>query len=205
MLSPRYTRGVPHYTKQGDDGDTTLWGGGRIPKHHPQPEAYGALDEATSALGLARALTDAPQTDALARELQQGFYRIMAELAVAPGKAVPEEFTTVAAHVERLEAIAAELEEEVPAPKEFVLPGGSVGGGAIDLARAVTRRAEREVSRLRASGHEVNPEVLRFLNRASSVLYDLARYEEHHAGQSAPRAQLARPGAEADERKVPRS
>ncbi len=188
---------MPHYTGKGDDGETTLWGGGRVPKHHQQPETYGALDEATSALGFARALSVGPKTDSIAQELQQGFYRIMAELAVAEGKPVPEEFATSGTHVERLEAIAAELEEEVPAPTEFVLPGGSAAGGALDLARSVTRRAEREASRLQATGYALNPEVLRYLNRASSVLYDLARYEEHHAGRSAPEARLSAGDGEA--------
>ncbi|HJN93800.1 MAG TPA: ATP:cob(I)alamin adenosyltransferase, partial [Dehalococcoidia bacterium] len=113
---------MPHYTRKGDDGDTTLWGGGRVPKHHQQPETYGALDEATSALGLARALASVPRTVAIAQELQRGFYRIMAELAVAEGTPVPDQFVTSAADVERLEEVAAELEAEVPAPKEFVLP-----------------------------------------------------------------------------------
>jgi cob(I)alamin adenosyltransferase len=181
---------VPHYTRKGDDGDTTLWGGGRVPKHHQQPETYGALDEATSALGLARALSSGPRTDTIAQELQQGFYRIMAELAVAEGKPVPDQFTTSAADVERLEEIAAELEAEVPAPTEFVLPGGTAAGGALDLARSICRRAEREASRLQATNYPLNAEVMRFLNRASSVLYDLARYEEHHAGGASPGARL---------------
>ena len=69
-----------------------------------------------------------------------------------------------------------------------MLPGATAAGGALDLTRSIIRRAEREASRLRDGGHPLNPEVLRYLNRASSVLYDLARYEEHHAGRSAPRA-----------------
>ncbi|MCY3887090.1 MAG: cob(I)yrinic acid a,c-diamide adenosyltransferase [Chloroflexi bacterium] len=179
---------MPHYTRQGDDGTTTLFGGGRVPKHHPQPETLGAIDEASSALGLARALAAAPKTNAFVKELQQRLYLIMAELAVTEGKDVPQEFVTTAAATERLEAIAAELEDAVPPPAAFVIPGETPAAGAFDLARTVVRRAERQVSRLRDSGHAVDPAILRYLNRASSVLYDLARYEEHHAGQAAPRA-----------------
>ncbi len=177
---------MPHYTGTGDDGETTLWGGARVPKHHPQPETYGALDEATSALGLARALSTAPRTDGVAQELQQHFYRLMAELAVASGKPVPEQFVTNEEHVAAIEAVIETLESEAPPPTEFVLPGGSAAGGAIDLARAITRRAEREASRLRASGYELNPQVMRLLNRASALLYSLARYEEHAGGSDAP-------------------
>ena len=179
---------MPHYTRQGDDGSTTLFGGSRVPKHHPQPETFGAIDEASSALGLARALAEAPKTNAFVKELQHRLYLIMAELAVAADKEPPPEFGTTAADVERLEAIAEELEADAPPPKEFVLPGETPAGGALDLARTIIRRAEREASRLRDAGHPVNPETMRYLNRASSVLYDLARYEEHHAGRAAPRA-----------------
>lgn len=179
---------MPHYTRQGDDGTTTLFGGGRVPKHHPQTETLGAIDEASSAVGLARALAVAPKTNAFVKELQQRLYLIMAELAVTEGKDVPQEFVTTAAATDRLEAIAAELEDAVPPPTAFVIPGETPAAGALDLARTVVRRAERQVSRLRDSGHAVNPAILRYLNRASSVLYDLARYEEHHAGQAAPRA-----------------
>lgn len=179
---------MPHYTRSGDDGFTTLYGGGRVPKHHPQPETYGAVDEATSALGLARALAQSPRSDELIQEIQQQLYLLMAELSVAADKPVPPEFVTTPAHVERLEEMAAELEAAAPAPTTFVLPGATPASGALDLARAITRRAEREASRLQAGGHPLNPEVLRYLNRTSSVLYDLARFEEHEAGRSAPRA-----------------
>ena len=179
---------MPHYTAAGDDGSTTLYGPGRVPKHHQQPETFGAVDEATSALGLARALSQAPRTDAAARGVQERLYLIMAELAVVAGEPIPQAFITTAEHVSALEAIAAELEAEAPAPTQFVLPGATAAGGALDLTRSIIRRAEREASRLRDGGHPLNPEILRYLNRASSVLYDLARYEEHHAGRSAPRA-----------------
>ncbi len=176
---------MPHYTRAGDDGSTTLWGGGRIPKYHPQPEAYGAVDEASSALGLGRALAVDSRTREIAIELQRRLYLIMAELAVAPGKPIPEDFSTQPQHVDQLEDWAAELETLAPPPNEFVLPGGTPGSAALDLARTTIRRAERETIRLRDSGHEVNPDTIRYLNRASSVLFDLARYEEAAGGATA--------------------
>ncbi|MEE9278289.1 MAG: ATP:cob(I)alamin adenosyltransferase, partial [Dehalococcoidia bacterium] len=143
---------------------------------------------ATSALGLARALAVGPKTAAFVKEIQQHLYLVMAELAVAPDKPIPESFVTTARQVERLEEMADGLEAEIPPRKEFVIPGETAAGGALDLARTIVRRAEREASRLRAGGHPLNPELLRYLNRASSVLYDLARYEEQLAGRTAPRA-----------------
>ena len=179
---------MPHYTGSGDDGSTTLYGPGRVPKHHPQPMTFGAIDEASSALGLARSLAQAEKTNTIVLEMQQRFYLIMAELAVVAGEPVPSEFVTRASDVQRLEDFAEELEGIAPAPDQFVLPGATPAGGALDLARSITRRAEREVSRLEAGGHSLNPEVLRYLNRASSVIFDLARYEELHADAPAPRA-----------------
>lgn len=181
---------MPHYTGSGDDGTTTLWGGGRIPKSHPQPEAFGAIDEATSAIGLGRALSCGARTNEIAIEMQRRLYLIMAELAVAQGKPVPDDFATQPEHVERLEAQAAELERLAPPPGEFVIPGEAAGAAALDLARTTLRRAERETIRLRDAEHPVNPETLRWLNRASSVLFDLARYEEAEAGR------VSRPAAE---------
>ena len=186
---------MPHYTRSGDDGSTTLWGGGRIAKDHPQPEAYGAIDEASSALGLGRALSTDPRTREIAVGIQRRLYLIMAELAVAPGKPIPDDFTTKSSDVEQLEAWAVELERLAPPPNEFVLPGGSPGSAALDLARTTIRRAERETVRLRGHGHPVNDETIRYLNRASSVLFDLARYEEQQAGVDAIRS---RPGSTAD-------
>ena len=179
---------MPHYTRKGDAGDTGLWGGERVPKHHQQPETLGAIDEASSALGMARALAIGPQTNAWIQEMQQRLYLLMAEVAVAAGKPVPEDFRTQAVHVDALEAIAAAIEAEVPPPTQFVLPGETVAAGALDLARTIIRRAEREASRLQADGYPLNPEVLRYLNRASSVIFDLARVDERRAGRRAPRA-----------------
>ncbi len=176
---------MPHYTGAGDNGATSLWGGGRIPKSHPRPEAFGAIDEATSALGFARALAEGGRTPAIALAMQQRLYLIMAELAVAEGKPVPPEFATGEGQVAELEAQAAELEQLVAPPGEFVIPGGSPGSAALHMARTIVRRAERETVRLRESGADVNPQTIRYLNRASSVLFDLARYEEAEAGREA--------------------
>ena len=179
---------MPHYTRSGDDGKTTLYGGGRVPKHDQQPETYGAVDEATSAFGLARALTQSNRTKAIIEEIQRHLYLVMAELATAPETTIDPRYTTTAEHIDRLEAVVAELEADAPVAKAFVLPGETPAAAALDLARATARRAERETSRLKATGHPLNPEILRYLNRTSSVAFSLARYEEHLAGRDAPQA-----------------
>jgi cob(I)alamin adenosyltransferase len=179
---------MPHYTRSGDDGHTTLYGGGRVPKHHQQPETYGAVDEATSAFGLARSLAIGDRTKSIIEEIQRHLYLVMAELATAPDATIDRRHITTAGHVDRLESIAAELEADAPVTKEFILPGETPAAAALDVARTTVRRAERETSRLMATGHPLNPQILRYLNRTSSVAFDLARYEEHLAGRAAPQA-----------------
>jgi cob(I)alamin adenosyltransferase len=164
-------------TGGGDDGTTGLLGGGRARKDDPRIEAYGTVDEASSALGLARGLTADRRVREVCEELQRGLYLVGAQLATDP--ADEGRFGGVGpADLARLEEIAAELEAEVPMPKGFVLPGGTPAGGALDLARAVVRRAER---RCLALGDA--PAVVRaYLNRMSLLLFILGRFEEHRAG-----------------------
>jgi cob(I)alamin adenosyltransferase len=172
---------------RGDDGTTGLLGGGRAAKDDPRIEAYGTLDEASSALGLARALTTQARVREIVEDLQRGLYRVGAELATGPGQ-TGRFVTTGADDVAHLDALLAELEAEVAMPQEFILPGATAGAGALDLARAVVRRAERRCVTLLAGGTVANPEVRRYLNRLSLVLFVLARFEEDRSGARAPAA-----------------
>ena len=170
-------------TGGGDDGTTGLLGGGRVPKDDARIEAYGTVDETSSALGLAKALAHDARTCEVCEELQRGLYRLGAELATEPedeGKFA----RTTPADVERLAELAAELEAVAPMPAEFVLPGATPASGALDLARAVARRAERRALALSRSA-PVNADALRWLNRLSLLLFVLARYEEQTAGRPA--------------------
>ena len=168
----------------GDDGTTGLLGGGRADKDDIRIEAYGTVDEASSAIGLAKALTPDERVRAVAEELQRGLYRLGAELATGPGP--HGDFgTTSAADVAELERLMAELEAEVPMPRGFVLPGTTPASGALDLARTVVRRAERRCVTLAREGRLPNPEVGRYLNRLSLLLFVLGRYEEGRAGRRA--------------------
>ncbi|MFB3737550.1 MAG: cob(I)yrinic acid a,c-diamide adenosyltransferase [Candidatus Velamenicoccus archaeovorus] len=174
------------YTKTGDDGTTGLLYGGRISKADPAAEAYGTADEAVAALGVARALAaDA----ALAEELlglQRSLFVVGADLAVNPkerGKLEPAVSLVTAEMVEALERRIDALVAEHPLPNAFVVPGADPVSAVLDVARSVVRRAERRVVELRDAGAEVNPEVLRFLNRLSDLLFVLARGQ---AGGSEP-------------------
>lgn len=175
----------------GDDGTTGLLGGGRSAKDDLRIEAYGTVDEASSAIGLAKALTADTELRELLEELQRGLYRAGAELATHPDQAGA--FARIeAAEVARLEEAMAGLEAEVEMPKGFVLPGSTPASGALDLARAVVRRAERRCVTLYRSA-PANPELLRYLNRLSLLLFVIGRVDEQRAGLQ-PTMARSRPG-----------
>lgn len=165
-------------TKTGDEGYTSLLGSGRVPKYHRRPEAFGTIDEATSALGLARAhAADAEVKDRI-YALQKDLYLLMAELATPPENYEKVEFKIRGTDVQRLEDMSDELKQQIEIGNQFIIPGGSVTGAALDLARTIVRRGERQVARLYHEGDVTNPEMLRYLNRLSDLLFILARRVE---------------------------
>jgi cob(I)alamin adenosyltransferase len=175
----------------GDDGKTGLLGGGRAPKDDPRIEAFGTVDEASSALGLAKSLTPHARIRTICEELQRGLYAVGAELGTNP-KAEKAFVKTGPAEITRLEQLITELEAVVTMPEGFILPGATPASGALDLARAITRRAERRCLTLERLGGVKNPEVRRWLNRLSLLLFVLARYEENLAGSRAKAAKTSR-------------
>jgi cob(I)alamin adenosyltransferase len=174
---------MPLYTRTGDDGTTGLLGEDRVSKDHPRIEALGALDEASAALGLARASCLAPQTPPILREAQRDLYKLMAEVAATPENA--DKFQGIdAARVTWLEEQADAINKLVSLPKAFILPGDTPSGAALSLARAVIRRAERRVTELFKLEELGNPELLRYINRLSSLCFVLELLENQTAGKS---------------------
>ena len=170
------------YTSRGDDGTTGLLGEGRVPKYHDRMEALGALDEASAALGLARAQCSVSNTPSILLEAQRDLYKIMAEVAATPENA--QRFRTLdSERVKWLEAHTDELSKVVEIPKEFILPGDTLGGAALALARAIIRRAERRVVVLFDEGQIPNPDLQRYLNRLSSLCFVLELLENQNAGR----------------------
>jgi cob(I)alamin adenosyltransferase len=172
------------YTGLGDDGSTDLLGA-RVGKDDPRITALGALDEATSAIGFARSLAsnDRVRTDLI--DVQRDLYRIMAELAFTP-ELRPASYDLAEDRVRWLGVETDGLAEAIDLPREFILPGESTPGAALDVARTTVRRAERDTVTLSHTGHAVNPHILGYLNRLSSLLFIAARVEDTAAG-SAPR------------------
>jgi len=174
---------VKIYTKKGDDGSTSLWYGGRVPKHHGRTSAYGSLDEACSQLGVARALCDAGQAELAADilRLQDDLFVAGAELATAPEAAERLEdgvSRTTDAMVAELERLIDRYMSEVELPPQFVIPGGNQLSAQLDVARTVIRRAERHISALGAEGELASETVIHFVNRASDLAYAMARFAD---------------------------
>lgn len=174
------------YTRRGDDGTTDLLGA-RVDKDDLRIEALGALDEATSAIGLGRALAANEQVQAALIESQRDLYRVMAELAFTPDF-LPAAYVFDSQRVNWAEAQTDALSAQVELPREFILPGQSTAGAALDVARAVVRRAERRVVSLTHAGHNVNDAILGYLNRLSSLLFVAARVEDLATGSAPQKA-----------------
>ncbi|MER3421715.1 MAG: ATP:cob(I)alamin adenosyltransferase, partial [Chloroflexota bacterium] len=151
-------------TRTGDQGYTGLIGKERVPKWDPRPDTYGTVDEATSALGLARALARQPRVKDTILRLQRELYVLMAELATSPEEQGKHAHMVITAeHVAGLEALTEALKAEVAIGLSFIVPGETVAGAALDLARAIVRRAERLTAKLLHDGVVANPELLRYL------------------------------------------
>ena len=190
------------YTKTGDDGDTALFGGGRVPKNDRRVEAYGAVDELNSFVGLAlTSLTDVdadpdadggpdPDADPGIRRglllIQNDLFALGANLATPErddSRPRPRTPDVPVARVEAMEGWIDRATEELPELREFILPGGTGAAAMLHVCRSVCRRAEREVVAL---GREetLDPGIVRYLNRLSDLFFVWARLENLRAGQA---------------------
>jgi cob(I)alamin adenosyltransferase len=174
-----------YYSGKGDDGSTGLLGSERVPKYHLRPTAFGTVDEASAALGLSRATACSEETISVIFHVQKDLYAIMVELAAVTEE--QEKFQRLEAS--RLTWIEEQLEsfgKRVNMPNEFILPGDSTPAAALDLARTVVRRAERQVVRLDHESALSNPTILPYLNRLSSLCFVLSLWENEIAGVEKP-------------------
>jgi cob(I)alamin adenosyltransferase len=162
------------YTRTGDDGTTGLGDGTRVPKDGARVEAYGTVDELNSAIGVLLAVADLPaEVTKCLVEIQHELFDMGGELCI-PGHQV-----IAARHVERLEQTLDRFNDTLPPLKEFILPGGGPAAAACHLARTIARRAERRVLAL-SRLESVSPEVMKYLNRLSDLLFVLARVLARH-------------------------
>ncbi|MEM2908694.1 MAG: cob(I)yrinic acid a,c-diamide adenosyltransferase [Candidatus Bilamarchaeaceae archaeon] len=160
---------MPIYTKIGDKGDTITLSGKKVRKDDPQVEAYGCVDELNAAIGVVIAFTDDNELREILIDVQKDLFIVGAELAIGSTKKLTP------AKTEKLEKIIDKIEPQLPYLANFVIPGGSKTAALLHLARTISRRVERRVVAA-ARTAKINPEILKYLNRLSDLLFVLARY-----------------------------
>ncbi len=166
------------YTRMGDDGTTGLIGGKRVYKDSPRIEAIGSLDELNALLGVARSLNLPDRVDGTVQLVASDLFTLGTELATpAGGERADRQIR--AEDIRKLEEEIDSYQDILKPLRRFILPGGATAGAVLHLARAVTRRAERQcvaLSRL----ENINPRILQYLNRLSDLCFVLARFANQH-------------------------
>jgi cob(I)alamin adenosyltransferase len=168
------------YTKTGDKGTTSLIGGTKVPKSHLRIEAYGTVDELNSYTGLCKDLLTDNQSKTILQEIQDRLFTIGSSLACDPEKEpkmkIPDLKET---DITLLEKEIDRMNETLPPMKSFILPGGHATVSHLHIARCICRRAERCCVKLESESLEVDPIIIKYLNRLSDYLFMLARYIAH--------------------------
>jgi cob(I)alamin adenosyltransferase len=169
------------YTRTGDDGTTGLGDGTRVPKDSARVEAYGTVDELNSSIGVLLAACSGPGFQAgVPRKILECLTEVQHELFDMGGElCIPGHRAIQAGQISRLETELDEFNDALPPLKEFILPGGGPAAAACHVARTIARRAERRVLTL-SRAEAVSPEVMKYLNRLSDLLFVLARVLARH-------------------------
>jgi cob(I)alamin adenosyltransferase len=169
------------YTKTGDKGKTSLFGGTRVAKDAKRIEAYGSVDELNSQIGVVRSLKPPGDIDKILGEIQQDLFVLGSDLATPQPKQRKKIEVIEARHVEQLERVIDRLDATLEPLKKFVLPGGSRIGAELHLARTICRRAERGIVTLLRKG-DIGTTPFVYLNRLSDLLFVMARYANKLSG-----------------------
>lgn len=162
------------YTKKGDDGETSLFGGRRVPKHSPRIEACGAVDELNAHLGIVLSLKPHSEISVILEQVQNDLFALGADLAT-PSDADSGNIPRIRqSHVQEIEKAIDKLEELLKPLQSFILPGGSQVSAQLHAARTICRRAERHIVRL-SKAEPIGALTLVYTNRLSDLLFVLAR------------------------------
>ena len=167
------------YTKTGDQGQTSLYGGKRVEKYDLRIDSYGTLDELNSYLGLIRDLTHGSIQDQLLEKIQHTIFDIGSHLAADPEKTKLKKPDLDKSSIEELEKAIDLMNEEIPVLTAFILPGGHPTVSHIHIGRTLCRKSERKISKL-GSLEEINSFILPYINRLSDYLFVFARYIAKH-------------------------
>lgn len=179
------------YTRRGDDGDTGLFGGGRVPKNDPRVSAYGTVDEVNATVGLAVAAVQSRVLRDRLELIQHDLFSLGSALATPPAepatvdgaqqRPTPVTPELPVHRIPEMEQWIDQAAEALEPLREFILPGGAPGAAALHLCRTVCRRAERDVVALAAT-EAVPSDIIRYLNRLSDLFFSMAREENAEAG-----------------------
>jgi cob(I)alamin adenosyltransferase len=168
-------------TKRGDGGQTGLAGGIRISKADLRVEAYGTVDELNTVLGFARSICTNKEICDWTETIQRTLFRVGSALATPPeSKKTPPSVTTE--DVDALTTLVHQIEATDGILSDWSLPGAHTESAAYEMARTVSRRAERAAVRLASSGVDIKPEILAYLNRLSDLIWLFGRLIEINAG-----------------------
>jgi cob(I)alamin adenosyltransferase len=164
------------YTRGGDKGETSLYGAGRVAKDSPRVDAYGTIDELNCCIGVALSCCKHKEVSKPLKRVQAELFTAGADLATDLAAKTADRVPRIQKKdTERLEKMVDELQGRLPRLTSFILPGGSQLSSSLHLARAVCRRAERRVVTL-SRAEKINPEMVPYLNRLSTYLFNMARY-----------------------------
>ena len=160
------------YTKTGDKGETSLFGGERVPKHHARIHAYGTIDELNSFVGLIKDQDINDEYKKILLKIQETLFSLGSHLATKDEKMISMLPELQEENIEELEKEIDSMDKELPQMKSFILPGGHTIVSYIHVARSICRRAERELHEV---DEEVNPIIHKYVNRLSDYFFTLAR------------------------------
>jgi cob(I)alamin adenosyltransferase len=163
------------YTKTGDAGQTGLYDGTRIDKDNIRVESYGTIDELDSSLGFARNFIENPEIVDIIYKIQRDLFTVSAQLATM--KELPEKNRVTIEHIEYLETLIDSYIEKMPKVDAFIIPGSNKSSAALHMSRTICRRAERRIITL-SKIEEVDPLVVKYVNRLSDCIYAIARFLE---------------------------
>ncbi len=163
------------YTKTGDNGETSLFGGKRVMKDNSRLDAYGKIDELNSFLGFAKSTNKNQKIDEILFLLQNKLFSLGSDLATPIENEKLKVYRISEQDTEQLERIIDELDLQLPEIKFFILPGGSQTSSILQISRTICREAERKIVKLN-SEENINKNVIKFVNRLSDLLFIIARY-----------------------------
>ncbi len=169
------------YTKTGDKGETSLFGGQRVPKDNLRIEAYGTVDELNAYLGQAVASSISEEVKTVLYKIQNQLFAVGSDLATPHDKNIKKDIPRVNQEmIDKLESLIDSFDSKLPELRNFILPGGNSAASSLHIARTICRKIERRIVTL-SKEENIGEYILKYLNRLSDLLFILARFENQES------------------------